>query len=94
MNEACVIDGEMTIYCATELRAALQAALAAGGGDFALDLSAVTEIDCAGVQLLLAAAKSAAAAQRTLRLARVAPIVAETLQFLGLHLAAPTLEHA
>jgi len=97
MNEACVIDGEMTIYRATELRAALQAALASAGdgdGDFALDLSAVTEIDCAGVQLLLAAAKSAAAAQRTLRLARVAPIVAETLQFLGLHLAAPTLEHA
>jgi anti-anti-sigma factor len=94
MNGAYVIDGEMTIYRATELRAALQAALAAGGGDFALDLSAVTEIDCAGVQLLVAAAKSAAAAQRTLRLSSLGPAVAETLRFLDLDLESLAQEHA
>jgi anti-anti-sigma factor len=73
MNAAYVIDGEMTIYRATELRAGLQTALAAGSGDFAFDLTGVTEVDCAGIQLLIAAAKSAAAAQRRLRLSGLSP---------------------
>lgn len=80
----CAIEGEMTIYRAAELCAVLQAALKAGDGELALDLSAVTEIDSAGVQLLLAAGKSAAAAQRELRLVARSPAVDEALVFLGL----------
>lgn len=79
-----VIEGEMTIYRASELCAELQAAMKAGDGEFALDLSAVTELDSAGVQLLLATGKSASAAQRQVRLAAHSDAVAEVLGLLGL----------
>jgi anti-sigma B factor antagonist len=78
------VEGEMTIYRAAELCASLQAALKEGDGDLAIDLSAVTEIDSAGVQLLLAAGKTATAAQRLLRLAGHSPAVAEVFGVLGL----------
>lgn len=76
------IEGEMTIYRAAELCAGMQAAL--GSGCFAMDLSAVTEIDSAGVQLLLAARKSARAKQRELELTGCSAPVAEALGLLGL----------
>ena len=62
--------GELTIYRATEWRSCLQAALAglAEGAALDIDLSAVTEMDSAGVQLLMAARKSAQAAGGALRL--------------------------
>jgi anti-anti-sigma factor len=83
------IEGEMTIYRAAELCAGLQAAMKAGDGDFALDLSGVTEMDTAGVQLLLAAGKSAEAARRALRLAGRSPAVDEVLGLLGLDIDSP-----
>lgn len=78
------IEEEMTIWRAAELRQQLQAALA-GGAPLALDLSAVTEVDTSGVQLLLAAA--ATARQRATELRLVAPSAAlrDTLGLLGLH---------
>ena len=47
-----VITGEMTIYTAREWRDELLAALAAPG-DVELDLSGVSDIDAAGIQLLV-----------------------------------------
>lgn len=84
MTHNYAVEGEMTIYRAAELCAGLQAALKDGDGELALDLSAVTEMDSAGVQLLLAAGKSASAAQRELRMAGHSPAVAEVLGVLGL----------
>jgi len=80
------IEGEFTIYRAAELSEILKASLA-GVGDgaaFELDLSAVSEMDCAGVQLLLAARRSTAESGRTLRLAGTSPAVDEVFHTLQL----------
>ncbi|WP_426192689.1 STAS domain-containing protein [Massilia sp. DWR3-1-1] len=52
------LDGEMSIYRAAELKETLLAPLAAGTL-VELDLSAVSELDTAGVQLLLLARQTA-----------------------------------
>lgn len=81
------IDGELTIYRAAELRPTLQTALEAAlaaGSDLALDLSGVTEMDSAGVQLLLATQKSLQAREHDLRLNAPSEAVLEVLDFLGL----------
>ncbi len=88
------IEGELTIYRASELRDALQAALSATADtvDFTIDLAAVTEMDSAGVQLLMAARKTALSTGRRLRLIDPSPAVAEVLDTLqlGSHFAAPS----
>jgi anti-sigma B factor antagonist len=76
---AFAIDGELTIYRAAELQAALAQAIA-GPDALALDLSGVTDIDGAGVQLLLAAKKSAPA----LTVQRPSPAVLEAFELLDL----------
>lgn len=53
------LTGELTIYRAAELQQQLQAALQHGGGSLEVDLSGVTELDTAGLQLLIALKKSA-----------------------------------
>ncbi len=80
------IDGEFTIYRAAELAAALKAALAAvpDGGALEVDLSEVSEMDSAGVQLLLAAKRSADETGRALRLAGRSAAVSEVLAILRL----------
>jgi anti-anti-sigma factor len=78
------IAGEMTIYRAAELRAEVQAALAQGSGDLDIDLAAVTEMDSSGVQLLMAADKSALAGGFALRLVDHSAAVMEVLETLGL----------
>jgi anti-anti-sigma factor len=77
------IEGEMTIYRAAELHGLLQQQLAAGNG-LEIDLSAVTEIDSAGAQLLVAAKKTAQAAGRELRLIGHSPAVLEVFELLNL----------
>jgi anti-anti-sigma factor len=84
---ASSIDGELTIYRAAELRATLQAALEAARtaeSDLALDLAGVTEMDSAGVQLLLAAQKSLQARSHDLHLVAPSEAVVEVLDFLNL----------
>ena len=49
------VDGEMTIYRATEVAQTLFASVRAQAGDVNLDLSDVTEFDTAGLQLVLMA---------------------------------------
>src|SRR5262245_6882614 len=48
------VSGDMTVYSAAELRTALLAAKPASSKVKSIDLSAVGEMDCAGLQLLLA----------------------------------------
>jgi anti-sigma B factor antagonist len=77
------IDGEMTIYRALELCTTLKGVFE-GGGDLEIDLAGVTELDSAGVQLLLSARQTAQAAQRELRLVGHSPAVLEIFEVLGL----------
>lgn len=60
--------GDWTIYRAAELHAELLRRLAAG--DDTLDLGGVETIDCAGLQLLIAARRSAREAGLPLRIVR------------------------
>ena len=80
------IDGEFTIYRAAELAAALKAALAEvpAGGAFEIDLSEVTEMDSAGVQLLIAAKRSSEESGRALRVAGLSPAAVEVFDILQL----------
>lgn len=57
--------GEFTILAAAELRERLLAALAAAD-EIEVDLSRVSEIDSAGVQLMVAAKREAAAREKVL----------------------------
>jgi anti-sigma B factor antagonist len=77
------LDGELTIYRAVELCDLLKAALAADGA-VDIDLDGVTEIDSAGVQLLMSARKTAHQAARDVRLVALSPAVHEVFALLGL----------
>jgi anti-anti-sigma factor len=80
------LDGELTIYRVEELRGTLIAALAGltAGAVLELNLADVSEFDGAGVQLLMAAKKSAQAEQRELRLVAHSPAVLEVFETLDL----------
>lgn len=82
-GDALRIDGEMTIYRAAEIKQQLLGALAASSS-LALDLSAVGEIDTAGVQLLMLTHREAAAAGGALTLVGVSDAVDEALTLLNL----------
>jgi anti-sigma B factor antagonist len=77
------IEGELTIYRAAELKQALLDAVA-GAALLEVDLSGVTEIDTAGLQLLMLAKKTAQAAQRELRLVAHSPAVIDVFELLNL----------
>lgn len=74
---------ELTIYSAAELRAALLDALAASP-NLELDLADVCEADSAGVQLLIAARRHAAANGGALQLTRHSAVLLDALTLLGL----------
>lgn len=61
------LQGELTIYAAGAVRTALLDALA-GAAELEIDLSGVTEIDTAGLQLLVAAKREALATGQSLRM--------------------------
>ena len=77
------IDGELTIYRADEIKSLLLEALAEPG-DLELDLSGVSEIDTAGLQLLMLAKKTALAGPHALHLVRHSAAVAEVFELLDL----------
>ncbi|ABD68648.1 anti-sigma-factor antagonist (STAS) domain protein [Rhodoferax ferrireducens T118] len=81
-NEPSVlrIEGELTIFRAAELKPLLLAEPMAQ----AIDLSGVTELDTAGVQLLMLAKKMALATQRKLSLVAHSPAVIEVFELLNL----------
>ena len=74
------LDPELTIYGAAQLRATLLEALEDGTA-LTLELDDVCEFDSAGMQVLLAAARSA-----TLHLQGHSPVVLEALALFGLDL--------
>jgi anti-anti-sigma factor len=77
------IAGELTIQNAASVRAQLLVALR-DGGVVEIDLTEVGEFDSAGLQLLVAARKSAEIAGKRLQLAGPSPAVAEVLEFLAM----------
>ena len=77
------VEGEMTIYRAAELKQTLLTALDKPG-TVEVDLSAVTELDTAGAQLLLLAKNTAHAKKRKLRLVAHSPAVLDVLDLLNL----------
>lgn len=91
MNTSCTtlaLGPELTIPFAAATRDTLFDALhtqgAAAQGDLALDLSAVTEVDSAGLQLLLATRRSLAERGDALHLLAPSAPLREALAVLGL----------
>ncbi len=77
------IEGDMTIYTAAEIKPTLLSLLE-GCTEAEVDLSQVTEIDAAGLQLLLLAKREAARAGKTLRFANHSQTVVECLDLCNL----------
>lgn len=73
------ITGELTIFAAQSLKERLLAALGKGS-EIEVDLSRVSEMDTAGIQLLLAAKHEADARSQTLRFVAHSPVVVDTLE--------------
>lgn len=75
---------DLTIGQAAAWRVQLLDALCASADNLTLDLSAVTDIDSSGVQLLLATRRSVAERGAALTLEGVPPAVADALAVFGL----------
>lgn len=73
------IQGEMTIYRAHEVAETLFTAVRAHDGDVSLDLSAVSELDTAGLQLILMARRLAEANGHSLSIVQPSECVREVL---------------
>jgi anti-anti-sigma factor len=71
--------GELNIYGAVEFRDALLKAVAAAG-DLEIDLAAVSEMDAAGLQMLLLARREADACGKPLQLTGAGAAVLEVMQ--------------
>lgn len=77
------LEGELTIYRAAELRTSIRHAIS-GATALTLGLGAVTEIDSAGAQLLIAARRTARETGCMLTLAGHSEAVLDALGVLGL----------
>ncbi len=71
------VTGDMTVYCASDLKPALLAAAAAGHCALELDLSQVQEFDTAGLQLVLLLSREL---QGRLRISACSPTVRAALE--------------
>ena len=72
--------GELTIYTATEIHAALVDALTSSP-TLTLDLDGVTDFDTAGLQLLLSASRTP---QANVRITALSPSVARVFELAGI----------
>lgn len=77
------ISGELTIYTALELKEKLLAGLAEAE-ELELDLSEVSEIDAAGLQLLVMIKQEAAVLGKVVRFTGHSPVVVDLLDLSGL----------
>lgn len=77
------LHGEFSIYQAAAGKERVLAALAETE-ELELDLAGVTEMDTAGIQLLILAKREAMAAGKTLRLTGHSPAVVEIIELFGL----------
>ncbi len=78
-----VLDGELTIYRAAELKETLLNALAADTRDLEINLAAVTELDSSGLQLLMMVKKAAQQQKRDVQLLAHSPAVLEVFEILN-----------
>jgi anti-anti-sigma factor len=76
---------ELTIPFAAAARDTLLNAVRASSGDLSVDLCAVTDMDSAGVQLLLSASRSLAERGDALRLQTPSACVRDALSVFGLN---------
>lgn len=81
-TQRLAIDGELSIYSASEWKKRLDA-LIAQGGSLELDLGAVQELDTAGLQLLIMAKKEATARSQQLLLSNHSQAVLEVFELCG-----------
>ena len=81
-----LVDGEMTVYTCSDLKARLLAELTEHTDATELDLSGVVEIDTAGLQLLLAARRHAGDGGRQLRVSNPSRPVLDVLELCRLNL--------
>ena len=88
------IEGELTIFAAAELRQRLLDAIGANT-EVEVDLSQVSEIDSAGIQLMVAAKREAAARNKLLRFTNHSPAVFDIIELYDLsgHFGDPVLIH-
>jgi len=77
------LDGELTIYRAADLKVSVLEALRKTRV-LEIDLSGVTELDTAGLQVLMLGKQTATAEQRELRLLQHSPAVVEIIEMLDL----------
>jgi anti-anti-sigma regulatory factor len=82
-SNVIALDGELTIYRAAELKPLLLAALT-GAGPIELDLAEVTEVDTAGLQLLMLLRREAQALGRALHLRSPSLAMVEAFELLDL----------
>jgi anti-anti-sigma factor len=78
------IEGDMTIYRAAELKQTLMEALNQATASIEVNLSKVTALDAAGVQLLLFAKRAALSKNKVMRLIEKSSSVTEVFQLLNL----------
>ena len=82
---ALVITGELTIFTAATLKQTLLDAIAQGGPDeIDIDLSDVSEIDSAGLQLMVMTKREAAAAGKNVRFVRHSDAVLDLIDLCDL----------
>ena len=79
-----VADNDMSIYSAAQNHADLIEHYA-NFDSFEIDLSEVEEIDCSGVQLLLALKQNIAADGKNLMFTKVSPAIAEVMSLLNIN---------
>jgi len=79
------VDGEMTVYTCSDLKARLFAELADHMDATELDLSGVVEIDTAGLQLLLIARRYVSDGGRELRVSNPSRPVSDVLELCRLN---------
>ena len=77
------VAGEMTIYCAAEMKGELLSCIDRDT-EVEIDLSEVSEMDTAGFQLLLLAKREAANAGKSLRLVAHSPATLEVLDIFNM----------
>jgi len=82
MSKPLVIEGELTVFTAHALKAQLMQALADAGPALQLELSGVSEVDGAGVQLLLATLREARQRGAALDLIAAPPQLTEALRLI------------
>ena len=98
-NESAVtrinIEGELSIFAAAALKQRLLDAIGAGA-EVEVDLSQVSEMDSAGIQLMVAAKREAAARNQPLRFTGHSPAVFDLIELYDLsgHFGDPVLIHS